>query len=117
MENYSNSLKESNQQAREMIKRDIERDILNDYTHDGVSSFEMQTTYLDEKYSYCILPIYRINFSHKNKNYSNIMNGQSGSLSGNYPKSGLKMTFFVIGIVLFVLLPIIAFIIAMLSHI
>ena len=54
-----------------------------------------------------MLPMYRINFNYKNKKYSNIINGQTGKVGGNIPKSKFKIALIVIGIILGFLLPII----------
>ena len=48
-------------------------------------------------------------FKYKNTNYSNIMNGQTGKLGGNYPKSGGKIALIVLAVLLFLSLPFIIF--------
>ena len=68
------------------------------------------TSFYNQKYKYCMLPIYRINFSYKNKTYTNVMNGQTGSLGGDYPKSAGKISLVVILSILGFLLPIILFV-------
>ncbi len=111
LEQYSNTVGEAYLQAQDMMKAEIRRAILSSYSHDGVSYFNMTPTFYNKKYLYCVLPMYRINYSYKNKNYSNVMNGQTGSLGGKYPKSGLKITFAILIPALFIVLPIIAAII------
>lgn len=115
LENYSNSVQECNKQAQIIMKQYIKNIILNKYNHDGVSSLDMQTKFSNEKFSYCVLPMYRISYSHNGKNYSNIMNGQTGKLGGNYPKSGWKIALIVIAIVAFLGLPLLLFILSALS--
>lgn len=104
LEQYSSSLTETYLQAEEKMKADIRKMILRSYSHDGVSYLNITSNFYNTKYSYCILPMYRINFSHKNKSYSNVMNGQTGTLGGKYPKSALKIT-------LAVLIPILLFVV------
>ena len=112
LEHYSNSAKDSYKKAKSIIKKEIKEIILNKYKHDGVDDFEMDTMFSNEKYSYCVLPLYRINYSYKNTNYSNVMNGQTGSLGGKYPKSGWKISLLVMSILMVVLFPIFAFVVA-----
>lgn len=108
LENYSSSVQETNAQAQTIIKQQIKDIILRKYDYDGVSEFNLQTTFIKQSYSYCVLPIYRINYSHKNKNYSNIMNGQTGVLGGDYPKSAWKITLIVLFFLALFGVPIIA---------
>lgn len=115
LENYSNSVKETNLQAQTIIKQDIKNTILKKYDHDGVSEFNMQTTFIKQQYSYCVLPIYRINYTYKKKNYSNIMNGQTGALGGNYPKSIIKILLIVLTFFAIFGLPILAVILSIFS--
>ena len=106
LEQHSESISDSNKRAEIIMKNVIRKEILKDYKHDGVDYLNLTPTFYNKKYSYCILPMYRINFSHKNKKYSNVMNGQTGALSGKYPKSGLKITLLVLSILLIVGVPI-----------
>lgn len=112
LENYSNSVNETHQQAKTIIKQEIKNSILHDYDYDGVNYLNMNTTYSNEKYSYCVLPLYKINYNYKNKNYTNIMNGQTGKLSGNYPKSGGKIALISILISLVFIIPILIFVLS-----
>ena len=111
LENYSTSVKDAYKTAKNEINHTIKKDILWEHSHDGVDYLNLNTKFISEKYSYCVLPLYRINYSYKNKNYSNIMNGQTGSLGGSYPKSGLKIVMFIMLLSLVVLLPVILFLI------
>lgn len=89
--------------AREVMKEAIKRDILSRYSYDGVTYLNVSTDFSNEKYSYGILPTYRFNYSYKNKNYTTFMNGQTGQVGGGVPRSGVKITFFVLAIILLIL--------------
>ena len=112
LECYSNSLTETNKQAKTIIQQEIKNSILSKYNYSGVDYLNLQTKYNSEKYSYCVLPVYRFNYTHKNKKYSNIMNGQTGALGGDYPKSALKILMIVLMAILLFAVPIIAIIMA-----
>ena len=115
LEQYSNSINDADKQAKKIMEREIRTSILNSHNHDGVDYLNMHPTFRNEKFSYCILPMYRINFSYKNKKYSNIMNGQTGKLTGSYPKSGAKITMVVLLSVFAFILPMLLFILFALS--
>ena len=89
--------------AREVMREAIRQNILSGYSYDGVQYLNVSTDFSDEKFSYGILPTYRFNYSYKNKNYTTFMNGQTGQVGGGIPRSGVKITFFVIAMILIVL--------------
>lgn len=89
--------------AREVMREAIRQNILSGYSYDGVQYLNVSTDFSDEKFSYGILPTYRFNYSYKNKNYTTFMNGQTGQVGGGIPRSGVKITFFVIAMILIIL--------------
>lgn len=62
--------------------------------HSPVRSLTVRPTYSNVKYSYVLLPLYFVNFKYKEKEYFNLMNGQTGNTSGKVPRSPVKITFF-----------------------
>lgn len=107
LECYSSSLKETHEISCDIIKSQIKEIILNGYNYDGVSYLNVDTNFSEEKYSYCILPIYRINFTYKKKSYSNVLNGQTGALGGKTPVSPWKVMLVVLIPLLLLALPIV----------
>jgi len=107
LEFYSNSVEASYEQALKIMKAQIRQSILFKYHYDGVDHLDMSHSFSNPKYTYSMLPMYRINYTYKNKKYTNIMNGQSGKLTGSYPKSGAKITLLVLAGVLVFLVPVI----------
>ena len=105
LEYYNNSVVDAYKQAQNIMKQDIKKEILKEYHYDGIDSFTMDNNFSNAQYSYIMLPLYRINFMLKNKTYSNIMNGQTGTLGGDYPKSALKITLLVLLFVFIFLFP------------
>lgn len=97
------NVEDSHSTAREVMREAIKRDILSGYSYDGVSYLDVSTNFSNEKFSYGILPTYRFNYSYKNKNYTTFMNGQTGQVGGGVPRSGVKITFFVIAMILIIL--------------
>ena len=97
------------EQAEKVIKKRIENDILKKYNCDAVVRLSTDTKYVDKKYNYCLLSMYRFTTIYKDKKYTAIMNGQTGKV-GNLPKNIWRVLItlvivcdFIVGIVLFVL--------------
>lgn len=103
VEVFEESLEECKKIADSIIADNIKHEILSKYHYDTVVYFNADTTQTNIKYQYYLLPIYISNYKYKNKNYKTIMNGQTGQVGGGYPKSGIKITFFVLAIILLVL--------------
>jgi len=59
----------------------------------------MHTEQRNVKFAHYLLPVYKCDYKYKNKNYTTLMNGQTGKVGGGYPKSGVKITFFVLMII------------------
>ncbi len=100
VEYYDNSLTNCKKIADAMMEKVIKNQILSQYSYSSVVSYSQKTIFSDEKYDYCILPIYQVRYKYKNKDYLTYMNGQTGKLAGKMPKSPVKITFFVILILL-----------------
>jgi len=104
LECYSTSIKDCFSTAEAIMKKEIEELIVSKHNCDGVQTLRIDTSYTSKKYTYCVLPMYRINFKHKNTTYSNVMNGQTGVMAGKLPKSSWKITLVVLLPIIFVAL-------------
>lgn len=113
VESYDNDVNSCKQISEQLMKVQIKNSILSRYHYSRVQYFNLTTTFDNNKYSYILLPIYFINFNYKNKNYRTYLNGQTGKIGNDLPKSKVKITFavllgilFVVGmILLFMFLP------------
>lgn len=85
--------------AQNMIKNRISNAISKKYSYGKVTNLRMNTDYIDERMSFSILPTYIADYEFKEKKYRTMMNGQTGKVGGKYPKSGLKITSFVLSII------------------
>lgn len=103
VETYDRDLNLSKQMSDDLIKQNIKYQILSSYSYDSIVSFNMTTTFSNYKYAFVLVPVYFINLVYKNKNYITYLNGQTGKLGENLPKSKFK-------IALTIILPVIIFI-------
>lgn len=104
VEYYTDRLEDCKKQGDLMIDNIIRSSILRQYQYDFVSYLNVSTSRSQETFSYLILPTYQIELTYKDKKYLTLMNGQTGKVGSNLPRSGVKITFFVLGLLLIFLL-------------
>jgi len=88
------------------LRKSIEKLICKMYHCDRVEDLDMSIEFSEKKYSRYLVPCYVFNFDYKNKKYLNLMNGETGKITGTLPKSPFKI-FFRVFIVLLAVLGII----------
>lgn len=91
VEKYDNEVYNCLEKYNNLLVENIKHDILSQYQYDGVSELNITKSISDEKYSYYLVPVYKISYTYKNKPYQTYMNGQTGRIDSNVPKSGLKV--------------------------
>lgn len=96
VEHYNETVEVCKLMAEKVMEENITREILSKYHYDRVCYFNLSTEHSNEKYMYYLLPIYRCDYQYKDKKYTTLMNGQTGKVGGGYPKSGVKIFFFVL---------------------
>ena len=97
-ENYSISLEDGHDDAIGKMKQELNsmagREIRRSYDH--ARNIKISPRFYDETYKHLLLPIYATSYSYKNKNYTVIINGQTGKIQGDYPKSVAKIIVLII---------------------
>lgn len=99
-EKYSKSLNEGWIEAKDIIDGDIYQGIRRQVGGDEFRLVNRSTNYGDIKFKHILLPIWMSSYSFKNKMYSFIINGQTGKVSGEYPKSPGKIIAVILGVIL-----------------
>lgn len=87
---------------RELAREDVRR------RYDEVRNVRIAPDYRDETYKHIMIPVYSTAFTYGNKNYTVLVNGQTGKIKGSYPKSPVK-----IGIIVVIVTAIAALLIAL----
>lgn len=99
---YTVDLEEAHEEAVSAMELELESmarsDVLRRY--DEVSNVCVRADYQDETYKHVLLPVYTTAYTYKGKKYHVLINGQSGRVEGNYPKSPAKLAAIVAGILL-----------------
>lgn len=104
VESYDQGLKNCKVYSEDYIKNQIKKDILSRYSYDTVAYFNLNTNFSNYKYAYVLLPVYFFDIKYKDKKYLTYLNGQTGKLGDDLPKSKVKIFFSVLGIILLVFL-------------
>lgn len=88
--------------AREQKQKsvEIEEEIKRNLNYDRYENFVTSTSFSNVLWSYTLLPVWLTEYQYKDKSYKILVNGKTGSIVGKAPKSGWKIFFLVLGIVL-----------------
>ena len=95
---YTIDLKDAHNDAMNKMSNDIhymaERDVLRRY--DRVCSVRLHTSYSDETYKHIFIPVYSTAYTYKDRHYNVLINGETGKIKGEYPKSPIKIAAIII---------------------
>lgn len=90
---YTVDLNDAHRTAEHVMYQELvryaEKDVLRRYTH--VRNVHLDASYQRETYKHVLLPIYATAYHYKKKIYTVLVNGQSGRVEGEYPKSPWKI--------------------------
>lgn len=78
----------------------IEEDIKKSLGYDRYEQFSSTTDFTEVMWSYTLLPLWICDYTFKKKKYRFLINGRTGSIIGKAPKSGWKIFFLVLGILI-----------------
>lgn len=72
-------------ELRSMAENDVRRH------YDRVRNVRIAPDYRKETYKHILIPVYSTAYTYRNKNYTVLINGQTGKIKGGYPKSPVKI--------------------------
>ncbi len=76
------------QRVREASEAELKKTAVN---YSSLESVQINTSYRNAQYVYALLPVWFLNYQYKGKDYSFVINGQTGLTFGQLPVSGLKL--------------------------
>ena len=88
---YQLGLNEGFDQAKEIMKAKITEDVRNDIGGDEQRIITSNSQFSNTTFKHILLPIWLTSYKYNNKNYSILINGQTGEIEGNYPVSVWKV--------------------------
>ena len=80
----------------------IQKSILSGYSYDGINFYSQNTKILSASFKFVLVPIYIGHYFYKQKQYFFYVNGSSGKVYGKTPASPIKITLFVLAIILII---------------
>ena len=90
---YTVDLDDAHREALRTMENELEDmargDVLRRF--DEVRDVRVRADYRDETYKHVMMPIYTTAYTYKGKQYHVLINGQSGRVEGDYPKSPAKI--------------------------
>lgn len=94
---YTVSLEDAHKEARDKMENELRsksrKDVLRKY--DEVRNLSVDIDYDDETYKHIMIPVYATAYNYKGNTYPVLINGQTGKICGNYPKSKAKIAIIV----------------------
>lgn len=111
-ENYSIGLEEGHNEAIEKMESQLTNMAIRDVEerYDRARCIRISPDYSKETYKYLLVPVYSTTYSYKNETYTVIINGQTGKVKGDYPKSPAKIALIIIAILSIVIMIVIYYI-------
>lgn len=109
---YNKNINDAETHAKKVMLDDIDKQIRKKYT--SIDSLTIDPSYSNIQYNYTLLPAYFITYNYRNKRYVNLMNGQTGAMTGKVPRSAAKICLMTLLILLAIGLPVLFIIISML---
>ncbi|HYC36681.1 MAG TPA: hypothetical protein VEC19_09685 [Usitatibacter sp.] len=103
-EAYEVSLREGYPAAKEVIDANIHSMIRARIGGDRQRVISVSTRYADVRFKHVLLPVWVSAYRFKDKTYRFLVNGQTGEVAGESPLSWFKVTWLVVGVLLFFLL-------------
>lgn len=92
-EGHGKAVMEMDSELRSMSAADVRK------RYDRVKDVHINRNYTEQTFKYLLLPVYSTSYSYNGKDYNVLINGQSGKVSGEYPKSPVKIAIIVVIII------------------
>lgn len=95
-------MREGYVEAKEVMENELEGMVRSDVLrrYDRVKSISMNIYWSDEFYRLLMLPVYSTSYSFNGKSYQVLINGENGTVVGEYPKSIIKITLAIIAAII-----------------
>lgn len=101
-ENYSIDLQKGNMNAKIKMQSTLDSmahsEVLRKY--DQCRNVRLHPRYSKETYKYALVPVYSTSYRFNDKTYAVVINGQTGVVHGEYPRSPFKIAMIIILIIL-----------------
>ena len=104
VEHYQVVLIDAARQARESMSAEMRRICATQVPGDTYRNLQIQANYAGETFKHILVPVWLLSYQFGAKSYQVAVNGHTGQIAGEYPKSFWKILFLVLAAVLVVAL-------------
>ncbi|MDO4789449.1 MAG: hypothetical protein Q3998_00600 [Porphyromonas sp.] len=99
---YQQDFRETMPEARMKMEAELKQLVRRDIGGDRQQIHSMDIDYNDVMFKLMLLPLWISAFRYNGKLYQFVVNGRTGEVAGNYPKSFVKIFFFILGMLLLI---------------
>ena len=111
VEQYQIDLAAASAQAEKAMESDLRTMCSREVPGDTQRGLSIEPVFSAQTYKHILLPVWLLSYNYIGKPYQIVVNGYTGTIAGNYPKSWIKITLLVIAILIVVVI-----ILALSSH-
>jgi len=104
VERYQIDLIAAAQRSRQQMDQEIQQMCSREVPGDTQRNLQVSTRYTDQTFKHILAPLWMLTYRYGTTNYQVVMNGYTGSISGEYPKSWVKITLAVLAVIIFVMI-------------
>lgn len=94
---YTIPLEDAHKDAIRIMENELRSEASNDVRrrYDEVRNVRIYPRYDNETYKHVLIPVYATSYTYSGKNYTVLINGETGKIKGDYPKSVAKISIIV----------------------
>lgn len=98
VEQYQVDLRAAAQRSREVMDTQLRNLCASQVPGDTHRNLQVEAVYSGQTFKHVLCPIWLLSYVYGTHSYQVVVNGYTGEISGNYPKSWIKIFFLVLGI-------------------
>ncbi len=103
VERYQIDLLTAAKTARETMQSEIESMCASRVPGDTHRNLQVRADFSAQTFKHILVPLWLLSYTYGPKSFQVIINGVSGKIAGHYPKSWIKITFAVLGVLILIL--------------
>lgn len=104
VERYQIDLVTAAKKSRDAMQRQIEADCSQAVPGDTQRNLQVRADYSEQTFKHILAPLWMLQYRFGAKNFQVVMNGYTGKISGDYPKSWWKITLAVLAFIIVALI-------------
>ncbi len=104
VERYQIDLVAAAQHSREQMERKVQSLCASAVPGDTQRNLRVRSSYSGQTFKHILAPLWMLQYRYGTKNFQVVMNGYTGAISGDYPKSWVKIMFTALAVIIVLLI-------------